>query len=231
VGLAIPANLARSIAEQLANTGKVERGFLGVRPQELTEDLTAQFGTEKGALIAEVTEDSPADKAGIKSGDIVTRINTTEIRDARHLLLTISKIAPGTEVSVELQREGKARSFKVKLARRDEDALARGENGAAPDKDEGVLNGVGVGDITPEVRSQLQVPARIKGALITSVEADSPAAKQGLREGDIILELDRKPVANADQAVKLSEQIKGPKVLVLIWRAGRIRYLAIDESK
>ena len=116
-------------------------------------------------------------------------------------------------------------------ARRDEEALARGENGGAPEKDEGVLNGVGVGDITPEVRSQLQVPARIKGALITSVEADSPAAKQGLREGDIILELDRKPVANADQAVKLSEQIKGPKVLVLIWRAGRIRYLAIDESK
>lgn len=231
VGFAIPANLARSIAEQLANTGKVERGFLGVRPQELTEDLTAQFGTEKGALIAEVTEDSPADKAGIKSGDIVTRINATEIRDARHLLLTISKVAPGTEVTVELQREGKAKTLKVKLARRDEEALARGENGVAPGKDEGVLNGVGVGDITPELRSELQIPARVRGALITSIEPDSPAAKQGLREGDVILELDRKPVANADQAVKLSEQIKGPKVLVLVWRAGRTRYLAIDESK
>jgi serine protease Do len=134
-------------------------------------------------------------------------------------------------VTVELQREGKAKTIKVKLARRDEEALARGENGVAPGKDEGVLNGVGVGDITPELRSELQIPARVRGALITSIEPDSPAAKQGLREGDVILELDRKPVANADQAVKLSEQIKGPKVLVLVWRAGRTRYLAIDESK
>jgi serine protease Do len=77
----------------------------------------------------------------------------------------------------------------------------------------------------------LQIPARVKGAIITSIEADSPAARQGLREGDIIMELDRRPCANAAEAVKLSEEIKGPKVLVLVWRAGRTRYLAIDESK
>jgi serine protease Do len=230
VGFAIPINLARSVAEQIANTGKVERGFLGVRPQELTEELTAQFGAEKGALISEVTEDSPAEKAGIKTGDVVTRINGLEIRDARHRLLTISKFAPNTEVSVDLLRNGKTETVKVKLARRDEEALARNDGGA-PGKDEGVLNGVGVGDITPEIRSQLQIPARVKGAIITGIEADSPAAKQGLREGDIIMELDRRPCTNASEAVKLSEEIKGPKVLVLVWREGRTRYLAIDESK
>ena len=230
VGFAIPINLARSVTEQIVNTGKVERGFLGVRPQELDEELTAQFGTEKGALITEVTEDSPAEKAGIKSGDVVTKINATEVRDARHLLLTISKLAPDTEVTVEVLREGKPKTLKAKLTRRDEDALARSDNAPA-DKDEGVLNGVGVGDITAELRSQMQIPARVKGAIITGIEADSPAAMQGLREGDIILELDRKPVANAEQAVKLSEEIKGPKVLVLVWRTGRVRYIAIDESK
>jgi serine protease Do len=230
VGFAIPINLARSVAEQIVNTGKVERGFLGVRPQELDEELTAQFGTEKGALINEVTEDSPAEKAGIKPGDVITKINATEIRDARHLLLTISKLAPDSEVSVEVLRDGKPKTLKAKLTRRDEDALARTDN-APGGKDDGVLNGVGVGDITSELRTQLQIPARVKGAIITSIEADSPAAKQGLREGDVILELDRKPVANAEQAVKLSEEIKGPKVLVLVWRAGRTRYLAIDESK
>jgi len=230
VGFAIPINLARSVAEQIVNTGKVERGFLGVRPQELDEELTAQFGTEKGALINEVTEDSPAEKAGIKPGDVITKINATEIRDARHLLLTISKLAPDSDVTVEVLRDGKAKTLKAKLARRDEDALARTDN-APEGKDDGVLNGVGVGDITSELRTQLQIPARVKGAIITSIEADSPAAKQGLREGDIILELDRKPVANAEQAVKLSEEIKGPKVLVLVWRAGRVRYIAIDESK
>ena len=230
VGFAIPINLARSVAEQIVNTGKVERGFLGVRPQELTEELTAQFGTEKGALISEVTEGSPAEKGGIKSGDVVMKINATEIRDARHLLLTISKIAPNTEISVVLLRGGKNQTVKATLARRDDEALASDDRGSGK-KDEGVLNGVGVGDITPEMRSQLQIPSRIKGAIITSIEADSPGAKQGLREGDIILELDRRLCPNAAEAVKLSEEIKGPKVLVLVWREGRTRYLAIDESK
>ena len=230
VGFAIPINLVRSVAEQIVNTGRVERGFLGVRPQELTEELTAQFGTEKGALLSEVTEGSPADKSGLKSGDVITKINGTEIRDARHLLLTISQIAPGTEVKIVYLRDGASRDVTAKLARRDEDALARND-GSKGAKDDGVLNGVGVGEITPEIRSQMQIPARVKGALITSVEADSPAAKQGLREGDIILELDRKPVTDAEEAVKLSEQIKGPKVLVLVWREGQRRYLAIDESK
>jgi serine protease Do len=230
VGFAIPINLVRSVAEQIVNTGRVERGFLGVAPQDLTEDLTSQFGAEKGALISQVTEDSPAARAGLKAGDVITKVNAVEIRDARNLLLTISQIAPNTEVTIEYLRDGKIQTTKTKLSRRDEEALARSD--AAPaGKDIGVLNGVGVGDITPQLRDQLQLPARIKGAIITSVEPDSPSAKQGLREGDIILELNRKPVNDAEEAVKLSEEIKGPQVLVLIWRNGRTRYLAIDESR
>jgi len=231
IGFAIPANLTRFVVEQLVNNnGKVERGFLGVRPQELTDELTASFGTEKGALISEVTEGSPAEKAGIKSGDVILRIERTEIRDARHLLLTISKIAPGTEVEVQILRGNARETLRAKLTRREDDAPER-EGGSPGKKDEGVLNGVGVGDITPETRSRLQIPARIKGALITSIDPESPGARQGLREGDLILELDRRPCSNADEAVKLSEEIKGPKVLVLVYRNGRTRYLAIDESK
>ncbi len=230
VGFAIPINLARNIAEQLVNTGRVDRGFLGVAPQDLTEELTAQFGAEKGAIISEVTEDSPAQRAGLKPGDVITKVNTTEIRDSRHLLLTVGQIAPDTEVKVEYLREGKKANASVRLARRPEQSLAADERGGTT-SDVGVLNGVGVGDITPQLRNQLQVPARVRGAIITSVEPDSPSGKQGLREGDIILELDRRPVVDADSAVKLSEEIKGPKVLVLIWRENRTRYLAIDESK
>ncbi|MBL9188441.1 MAG: Do family serine endopeptidase [Opitutaceae bacterium] len=230
VGFAIPANLARGVAEQLAATGKVERGFLGVRPQPLDEALTAQFGTEKGALLSEVTEGSPAEKAGLKPGDVITKVGSTEIRDPRHLTLTVSKHAPGTEVAIEYLREGKTKTATVKLARRDDAAVAR-DDAPPPKKDEGILNGVGVGPITPELRAQLGLPARMTGVIVTAIDPDTPAAKQGLREGDVILEIDRKPLTDVDQAVKLSEEIKGPKFLMRIWRNGAPTFLAIDESK
>ncbi|MDP3071729.1 MAG: Do family serine endopeptidase [Opitutaceae bacterium] len=230
VGFAIPSNLVRSVAEQLARTGRVERGLLGVRPQPLDEALTAQFGTEKGALLSEVTEDSPADKAGLKPGDVITKVNATEIRDPRHLTLTVSKHAPGTEVTIEYLREGKTKTASVTLARRDDAAVAR-DDAPLPKKDEGILNGVGVGPITPELRSQLGLPARMGGVVVTAIDPDTPAAKQGLREGDVILEIDRKPLTDVDQAVKLSEEIKGPKFLLRIWRNGSPTFLAIDESK
>jgi serine protease Do len=233
VGFAIPINLVRTIAEQLVNTGRVERGFLGVGPQDLTEDLIAQFGTETGALITEVTDESPAQKAGLKPGDVITKVNNVAIRDARHLLLTIAQTPPNTEIALEYLRDKKTQTAKVKLARRDEDLLARNDRRTTPDggKDVGVLNGVGVGDITSQLRDQLGLPSRIKGAIITSVEPDSPSGKQGLREGDIILDLNGKEVGNAEEAVKASEEIKGPKVLVRVWRNGRPRYIGIDESK
>ncbi len=230
VGFAIPINLVRSIAEQIVNTGRVERGFLGVAPQDLTEELSAQFKAERGALITEVTEDSPAEKAGLKSGDVILKVNATEIRDARHLLLTISQIAPDSRVTIEYLRDGKRGHANATLTRRDDSALTRG-NFTSPGKDEGVLNGVTVGDLTPQLRDQLGIAPRIKGALITDVDPDSPSGKQGLRVGDVILELDRREVTDAESAVKLSEEIEGPKVLVLIHRNGRNQFLTIDESK
>ncbi len=231
VGFAIPANLARNVAEQLVRHGRVERGFLGVRPQDLTEDLSAQFGAERGALISQVTEQSPAERAGLKAGDVITKVNDTEIRDARHLLMTISQIAPGSEITLTYVREAKTATARTTLDRRDEEALARDDGIPTAPKDEGILNGVAVSDLTQQLRDRMQIPSRIAGAIVTSVDPDTPAARQGLREGDVILELDRRPVRNAEEAVKLSEEIKGPKFLVLVWRSGRTSYLVIDESK
>ena len=231
LGFAIPINLVRSVAEQIVNHGRVERGFLGVGPQDLTEELTEQFGADKGALITEVTADSPAEKAGLKAGDVITKINNTEIRDARHLLLTVSQLAPDTPITVGYLRDRKPGTASATLVRRTQDRAAGDDVGSTTPKDEGVLNGVAVDDISAEMREQLNIPAGIKGAIITEIDPESPSARQGLKEGDVILELDRRPVTSSSEAVKLSEEIKGPKVMVRFWRAGRARFLVVDESK
>ncbi|HWA28493.1 MAG TPA: Do family serine endopeptidase [Lacunisphaera sp.] len=233
VGFAIPINLARMVVEQIASTGQVNRGFLGVMPQSLTPELADHFKTDEGALIAEVTPDSPAEKAGIQAGDVITRVNGNKVTSARRLLLVVGQFAPGTEVTVDCLREGKTRTVKVTLAKRPEREGAGGsrEAGGGGGKDVGVLNGVGVGDLTPELRQQMQIPARIQGAIITNVDPTSPSGKQGLQEGDVILELDRQPVHNAEEAVRRSEEIKGPKVMVRLWRDGRSQFVIVDESE
>ncbi len=212
------------------NKGRFERGMLGVYPQDIDEGLAGQFGTDKGVVISELTADGPAEKAGLKAGDVITKINGKDISDARQLLVTVGLMAPGTEVKVEYLRDGKSKVVTIKLAKRT-DSKDDKDNGAPEKSDEGVLNGVTVGDITAQFRNQLRIPARIKGAIITEIDPDSPSARQGLREGDVIMELNQQPVTDAESAVRLSEEIKGPRVMVRIWREGRSQYLGVDESR
>ncbi len=228
VGFAIPSNLVRSIAEQLVKTGRVERGFMGVNTQTVSSDLASEFGVNHGALVTDVTPDSPAAQAGFKSGDVIVKVDEASIEDPRRLALAISRRAPDTEVAIEYVRNGKTETVKVKLAGQPSQSLAGGDNSSA--KDDGVLNGVTVGDLNYQARQRFHVPDEIKGAFVTDVSPDSASARAGLQEGDVILSLDRQPVKNADEAVGLSEKIKGPKVTVRLWRDGGSRYLVVDES-
>ena len=229
VGFAIPINAARAIAEQLVATGRVARGFMGVNTQSLSPELAAEFSVKQGALITDVTPDSPADKAGFKSGDIITKLNGAPIEDPRHLQLAVIQLAPDTEVTVEYVRDGKTLSTKFKLGELPSQTIASGNHAAG--NNEGVLNGVTVSDITPEIRAQLQLPSDLQGALITNVDPESASAEAGLQEGDIVLSLNRQPVNNANEAVRLSEEIKGPKVIVRLWRKGVSRFVLVDESE
>jgi serine protease Do len=233
IGFAIPINLVRSVVDQLVRNGKVARGFMGVGLEEIKPDLAEQFGTTHGALVTDVNPDTPAEKAGLKSGDVITKLDGKPVDDPASLRLAVSEMAPGTSINLEYLRDGKSSTVTLKLADRSSSSLAQNDRNGAEGKNEGVLNGVTVGDITPEIREQLGIPpgSNIRGAVITDVDPDSASAKQGLSKGDIVMDLNRRPVHNADEAVKLSDEIKGPKVLVRVWRGGSSRYIVVDESQ
>jgi serine protease Do len=239
IGFAIPANLARSVMEQLVTTGKVVRGYLGVTMQEMDADLAAHFDlpNRNGALVSEVVPDSPADKAGIKYGDVITQLDGKPVKDSRHLKLAVANYAPGQKVSAELLRDGKKIDVEIEVAARpSERALARGPGGGGgrdfeDDPDTGTLNGVGVADLTTQTRREFDVPPEIRGALVTSVEPDSASAAAGLQPGDVILEINRQPVRGADDAVRLTETTESKKTLVRVWNQRGSRYVVVDETE
>jgi serine protease Do len=240
IGFAIPANLARNVMEQLAKTGKVVRGYMGVSVQDISPALADQFklSDRTGALVAEVVPGSPADKAGVKGGDVVTKFDGKEVKDARHLKLTVATIAPGTKVPAEVLRDGKHVKIELAIATLPKDgALARNrrgasedDNGSYADDDTGTLNGVAVGDLDAQARQEFDVPAKVRGALVTSVDPDSAAATAGLQPGDVIQEINRHPVKNADDAVKLTEKTESKKTLLRVWSQRGSRFVVVDET-
>ena len=240
VGLAVPANLVNQVANGLVKNGKVVRGYLGVGAQDLTPTLADSLGikSRRGALVADVQPDSPAAKAGLENGDVITAINGEKVEDANRLTFAVGAISPGTKLDVELIRDGKTKKLQITAGERPSNFArnARGGNGRGnPEElsrnDEGVLNGVAVDDIAPQMRQQLKLPARLKGAVVTSVEPDSAAAKAGLRTGDVILEINKEPVTSAEDAVELTAKAEGKKTLLRLFSRGSTIFVVVDETK
>jgi serine protease Do len=233
IGFAIPTNLAKDVMESLIEHGKVTRGYLGVMIQDLTPTLAEQFDLKagtKGALIGDVTANSPAQIAGLKSGDVILEFDGKAVNNSRQLKLQVARTEPGHTVPVKVLRNGKEQVLEVKVKELPgSEQLAR--SGATP-SDEGTLKGVTVSDLDPNTRQQFQVPASMKGGVvITDVEPDSAAAEAGLRPGDVILEINRQTVKSADQAVQLSENSKDNRTLLRVWRDGGSRFVVVDETK
>src|ERR1051325_11370101 len=192
IGFAIPANLAREVMQSLREKGRVVRGYIGASVQALTPELADAMklkGQPTGALVGEVTPKSPSEKAGMKTGDVITAVNGKKITDARELRLMIGSMAPGTKVQIDVNREGQSKTINVELAempagQAEEGAETSPEESAQPEKTT-VFGGVSVADITDDIRTALNLSKDIKGAVIAEIDADSPAAKAGLREGDV----------------------------------------------
>ena len=235
LGFAIPSSLAEPVVAQLKANGRVERGLLGVQIQPVTEELaqSMSLGSEKGALVAEVTPDSPALAAGIKSGDVIKSVDGKNVESIRDLTRMISAVKPGTSVKLGVWRDGKDMSMSAKIGdQKDEAAVvkAKADQPADAKKAEPMSYGVSLAPISPEARQELKLDDSIKGAVVAAVEPGSPADDQGLKAGDVLQQVGKDSVDSPKMAAeKLKEAKKtGKPVLMKIYREGMTRFVAIS---
>ena len=232
IGFAIPINVVKEILPQLKQTGRVARGFLGVSPQAITSDMADSLGLKstKGALIADVVKDSPAEKGGLKPGDVVVALNGKPVSDNSQLTRDVGVIPPGSTVKLDIVREGKQRTVEVKLAERpdEKDQGGRTPSKGGQDKEQGDLLGLSVQDVTPQLARQSQVDPATKGAVVVDVAPDSPAADAGLEPGDVVLEVNRRAVASAAEYKNAVKGVKkGDTALVRVRRGQATQYVPV----
>ena len=232
IGFAVPTNLARHVLEDLVRDGHVRRGFLGVMIQDLTPALAKKFGLDedRGVLIAEVSAGTPAAKAGLREGDVVTEYDGKSVRHQRQFRLLVAQTEPGSQVTVKVLRDGKAVNLTV-TPQEVPGSRSVAQGGAADDRAAETLQGVAVQDLDDQARERLGVPAGVEGALIAQVQPGSAAQRAGLRPGDLITEINREPVADATTAVRLTERPEDRVTLLRVWREGVHRYVVVDETE
>ncbi|MEY2410013.1 MAG: serine protease Do [Verrucomicrobiota bacterium] len=231
IGFAIPVNLARDVMNSLVTDGKVTRGYLGVMIQDVTPALARKLDLkqQQGALISGVEPKSPADRAGLRSGDVVIEIDGKPVTDSRHLKLAAGRTKPGESVTVKILRDGATRKVDVTVKELPgaEQVAKTGTN--HPDDGE-ALRGVAVADLDAKLRRQFHVPENIRGAVVVEVEDGSPASEAGLKTGDVILEINKQAVKGSEDAVRLTERSKDKTTLLRLWSNGGNRFLVVDES-
>ena len=242
IGFAVPINMARRVMDSIIRDGRVTRGFLGLSlAPEITTSMAKKFALKDraGALVNDVMGDTPAGQAGIEPGDVVTEFNGRKVPDSRQLRLWVSQTPPRTKVSLKLNRNGKERAFNLTLGELPGEKMAGGPGPKEldqPAKSE-ALDGVEVADLDARTRRQSGVPANIQGVLVKGVEPGSTSATAGLQTGNVILEINRKKVKNAQEAIDLSEKLNGDdSILLRVWSAGKTgpsgsRYLVVEPAK
>jgi len=240
VGFAVPINMARHVMERLIAGGKVTRGDLPILLQDITPGLAKSFDLpdQNGALVSDVFPNTPAEKAGIKPGDVIVGLNGKDITDVNSFQLAVSESAPESSATVKLLHNGRPETVTVTLTELPVEVAPSGNDQKKPGSGNSMIDalaGVKVADLEPEVRRQLGVPPSVRGALVSELEPASNSAEAGLQYGDVIMEIDRQPVSNSSDAVKLGRQARGDQILLKIWRrqgdlAGTC-YLSVDNTK
>lgn len=226
VGFAVPTSMGKSIYESLVKNGKVVRGFLGVSIQDLNQDLAKSFGIKdaKGALVSDVRDDSPAGRASLKQGDIITTYQGSPVEDAVALQRLVTKTAVGTRVTIRVIRDGQEKDITVKIGEQpDTIKIAKTET----DESDYAFAGVTVQDLDRDTAKELGVKGKAQGVVVTAVEPDSGAEKAGVMRGDVIREINRQPVKSVKDFEEVSSGLKkGENVLILIDRRGNALFLS-----
>ncbi len=228
IGLAIPINQAISVMERIVMHGKVIRGFLGIKVRAIrAEDVKFyELKDRNGALVTHVVKESVAEKAGIKKGDIVIQMGGARLKDDQQLRRMIASSKPNTEIAVRLIREGKGVEVKVHLSEQPDVNLASKSAGGLM---KNLLRGVTVVDLTPKMRARIRAPRDLNGVVISDVDPEAPAARAGLKTGDLVMEINRKKIVNAATAIELAGKLKGRSVLLYVWSQGAARFVVVKR--
>jgi serine protease Do len=220
MGFAIPTQIVRPTVETLIRDGKISHGHIGIGIADVTPENAKFFGdtAAMGGVVTQVEPDSPGSKAGLEIGDVITEVDGQKINDAGELQVMIGQKQPGTKVDLTVLRDGESMHLPVTL-----EALGShgGESGTPSESTGKARWGLGLGNLTPDVRDQLQAPTSLHGAVIEQIQPGSSADNAGLQQGDIILEVNRHKVQSAsDVQQALSSIPKGQDALVLVWSNG-----------
>jgi serine protease Do len=230
IGFAVPSNMVRHVMDQIIRTGKVTRGFMGVVLQDVTPKIAEAMGLgqTRGALVSDVTPGSPAAGAGLQPGDVIVEADGKPIADRRALQLYLGSLAPGTPVSMSVQRDGSTRNVALTLTETPHEKPALVEPEPA-DVQENVQPKIGLGitELTPNIRQHLQLSADLKGVVVSEIQEGSAASEAGLQPGDIIHEVNRKPIENAAQFRTEVGKQTSDILLLRVSREGRSLFVAV----
>jgi serine protease Do len=213
VGFAIPSNMVQKIATSLVETGKIERGFMGVSIADLTNDLKELYENKQGALILMIEKNSPAEKGGLQVSDLILEVDGVKIKNSNELKNTVASIAPDKTITITYERDKKVKTTKVKLAKMDAEQVV-----ASDGKSTSPIEGLSLLDINDKTRMQYQIPKEIEGVLVLEVKDESKAEKIGFREGDIIIQVEQTRITSLKDLNTALKEYKNSKKRVIINR-------------
>jgi Do/DeqQ family serine protease len=228
LGFAVPANMAKNAVDQLIKSGKVRRGMIGVTIQPVTSDLASSLGLSdaRGALVSSVQAGSPAERAGIRRGDVIVALNGSPISDSNSLRNQVARTQPGTDVTLTISRDNREQQVRITLGELPAERMTASSDSSSGGSDTGKL-GIQVEPLTPALADRLNLRAGTQGLVVTAVDPVGPAAEAGIRENDVIEEVNRLPVRSVADLQAAIQRSGSKPSLLLINRGGNSLFLTV----